>query len=137
MLAVPALMPDTKPDPDTVATAIFVLLHTPPDVICDREMVLPVHTTAEPTIDAGAGLTVTLATASQPVAGITYFIVVIPLDTPVTSPVEAPTVAIAVLTLNQVPPLVTDEKLRLLPAQILNELLVIGEGVGCTVTITV
>ena len=130
-------MPDTKPDPEIVATAIFVLLHTPPDVTCDREMVLPVHTTAEPTIDAGAGLTVTLATASQPVAGITYFIVVIPLDTPVTSPVEAPTVAIDVLTLNQVPPLVTDEKLTLLPAQILNEPLVIGEGVGCTVTITV
>jgi hypothetical protein len=130
-------MPDTKPDPETVATAIFVLLHTPPDVICDREMVLPVQTAAEPTIDAGAGLTVTLATASQPVAGITYLIVVIPLDTPVTSPVEAPTVAIDVLTLNQVPPLVTDEKLTLLPAQILNELLVIGEGVGCTVTITV
>lgn len=47
---VPDVIPDTTPDPDIVATEVFVLLQAPPDVASLRFIVDPLHTVVGPMI---------------------------------------------------------------------------------------
>ena len=47
----------------TVATDVFVLLHTPPTVPSDRLVMDPIHTVLLPVMEPGNGLTVTVAVA--------------------------------------------------------------------------
>jgi hypothetical protein len=51
-----------------VATAVFVLLHVPPDVTSESVIDEPRHTDGGPVITAGSGLTVTIAVVAQVVA---------------------------------------------------------------------
>ncbi len=61
-------MPVTVPvEEPMVATAVLLLLHTPPLVALVNVVVKPTHTLIVPPIAAGFGLTVKLVTAIQPV----------------------------------------------------------------------
>jgi hypothetical protein len=66
-------------------------------------VVEPVQTDAVPVIAAGCVLTVTVAVEKQPPDNV-YVITAVPALTPVTTPVDEPTVATPVLPLVQVPP---------------------------------
>jgi hypothetical protein len=60
MIAVPAITPDTMPEPEPiVATEVLLLLHMPPGVALDNVTVLPIQVTVGPVIGDGNGLTVT------------------------------------------------------------------------------
>jgi hypothetical protein len=69
MMVVPPAGPDgvTTPVEDTVATAGLLLAHTPPVGVLDKTSVVLAQTVDEPTIAVGAGATVTLMLAAQPV----------------------------------------------------------------------
>ena len=68
MVTTPSVMPVTVPVEDPiVATAVLLLLHTPPLVALVNVVVKPMHTFVVPPIAAGFGLTVKLVTAIQPV----------------------------------------------------------------------
>jgi hypothetical protein len=58
IIEVPAETPDTKPVASTVALAVFVLLHTPPNVASFRLVVCPEHIVAVPVIATGVVVTV-------------------------------------------------------------------------------
>jgi len=100
--AKPELTPVTVPKPLIVAIDGALLLHTPPDVTFERFVVDPWHTTAEPDIAAGVGLTVWLRPTIQP-DGSVYVIAVVPAVPPLTTPNEL-IVATDVLVDVQVPP---------------------------------
>ena len=71
MVTTPSVMPVTVPAEDPiVATAVLLLLHTPPLVAFVRVVVNPTHTFVVPPIAAGFGLTVKLVTAIQPVLNV-------------------------------------------------------------------
>ena len=99
MVAVPAATPVTTPvEEPTVATEVLVLNHVPPGTISLRVIVLPVATAELPVIGAtGSTVKVTVAMAVPTI----YVIVAVPADTPVTTPVDEPIVATAVLLLLQ------------------------------------
>lgn len=78
------------------------LVHVPPDVMSVSVTVEPAHTLVGPPIAAGCGLTVTIAVVAH-VVGDEYDMVAVPAETPVTTPVEEPTVATPVLPLLHVP----------------------------------
>jgi hypothetical protein len=109
MVLVPVLIPVTKPTGEIVATPVLVLLHTAPDVLDDKVVVLPVQILLiPPDITDGTGLTVTTAVLEQPVAKV---LVTIATDipelntiTPVSSPVLALIVATDGLLIDHVPP---------------------------------
>ena len=63
----------------------------------------PSQTAVIPVMADGKGLTVNTVVVMQPVGNV-YVIVTVPDSTPVTVPVDDPTVAIAILLLDQVPP---------------------------------
>lgn len=69
MVVVPAATPVTTPEVFTVATAVLLLLHVPPDTVLVRATVRPVHTLVEPEIvpAVGAGLIVTGVILIHPV----------------------------------------------------------------------
>ena len=61
---VPTARPLTKPVVlFTVAIAVLLLLHTPPEVASDNEVVLPMHNVSLPKIAVGNGVTVSTAVA--------------------------------------------------------------------------
>jgi hypothetical protein len=64
---VPSLTPYTTPVPDTVATAVLLLLHTPSVAASLNGVVEPTHRLVEPEMlpTDGAGVTVTAAVATQ------------------------------------------------------------------------
>ena len=71
MVTTPSVMPVTVPVEDPiVATAVLLLLHTPPLVALVNVVVKPMHTFVVPPIAAGFGLTVKLVTAIQPVLNV-------------------------------------------------------------------
>jgi hypothetical protein len=90
------------PDAFTVAIAVLLLLHVPPEMVLLKVVDIAMHTLLAPEIADGAGVIVTWRVVWQPVASV-YVILVLPAATPVTMPV-APTVAIDVLWLLHVPP---------------------------------
>jgi hypothetical protein len=90
--------------PDTiVATVVGLIVHVPPELASARVAQKPAHTLIEPVITAGSGVTVTIIVLLQPLPKDVVMIAV-PAVTPVTTPVNEPTVATAVLLLLQLPP---------------------------------
>ena len=70
MSVVPAVMPVTSPEPDTVPTAGVELLHAPPGVVLLSVVVSPTHTDVVPVIADGMPFTVTTAVVIQPAADV-------------------------------------------------------------------
>jgi hypothetical protein len=68
MVVVPAIMPVTTPDEDTVAITGFPLDQTPPAVSEPNVFVKPTQVDVGPVIGAGSGFTVTTAEERQPLA---------------------------------------------------------------------
>lgn len=66
----PVAIPVTIPKPETVATAVLLLLHIPPAVASLRAIVAPAHTVVGPVIADGKGFTVTTVVMLQPVPNI-------------------------------------------------------------------
>jgi hypothetical protein len=119
----------------TVAIPVALELHVPPGVELLRVILAPTHTVPRPVIGNGSGFTVMVTVEVQPVASV-YEITVVPIDTPVTTPVSEPTVATDTFVLLHVPPDVTSLRVITDPAQ--TEVgPVIGEGDGLTVIILV
>ncbi len=136
IIAVPAVTPVAIPVVEPmVATPRLLLLHVPPGVGSPKAVVSPTHTLSVPVIGNGNGLTVTVAVIIHPV-GIVYVIIAVPADTPVTMPLEVPTVAIAVFPLLQVPLGVTSLRLVVKPTHMLSRP-VIGAGSGLTTNVAV
>lgn len=103
-MAVPSEAPLTTPvELPTVAIAVLLLDHVPPDGDELKVMVLPEHTDDGPDIALGVVFTVNDCVLEQPLPSV-YVIITVPADTPVTVPVLLPTVAIPVLPDSQVPP---------------------------------
>jgi hypothetical protein len=71
----------------------LLLLHEPDGVPSVSGILEPTQTEEEPDIDAGLAFTVTGMVALQPVPVMEYFIVATPAVTPVTMPLDEPTVA--------------------------------------------
>ena len=63
----PAAMPFTVPEVDTVANVASLLLHVPPVLVSVNTVAKPAHTFAVPPIEAGNGLTVIAVEIIQPV----------------------------------------------------------------------
>jgi hypothetical protein len=93
------------------------------------------HTDDSPVMIAGKGLTVKEEIVLQPVAK-EYVIFTTPGTTPVTIPVNEPTVATAILLLVQVPPPVLLVSVVVLPSHTLN-VPVMGTGDGLTKIVVV
>ena len=71
MFVVPAATPLTRPVPSpTVATEVLLLVHKPPDVASDNDVVNPAQTASVPLITAGSGFTVTIVELAQVVANV-------------------------------------------------------------------
>lgn len=119
-VAAPAATPVTVPvDPPIVATVDGVIVHIPPPpVVSDNVVVAPTHTVPLPAIMPGRGFTLTSFVLKQPVALILYVIVVVPADTPITTPVVLPTVPTAVVLLSHVPPAGVAVRFVVVPTQI-------------------
>jgi hypothetical protein len=87
------LMPVTIPEiAKTLAIAELLLVHIPDGVGSVSVLVSPTHMTPTPAIGKGLALTMTGMVAKQP-EGKVYVIVTRPANTPVTKPLEDPTVA--------------------------------------------
>jgi hypothetical protein len=67
MFGLPAAMPVTTPEADTVPSALMLLLQFPPGVTSVSVVVEPTHTEVVPVIATGVWFTVTTAVAIQPV----------------------------------------------------------------------
>ena len=126
ILAVPAETAVTTPDALTLATAVLELLQTavPPVGIADALkscVTCPTHKAESAAVDetnTGTAFIVNLlfATLGQPLPLDTiYCITALPAETPVTKPLLS-TVAIAVLSLDQVPPDTVLVNVEVLPA---------------------
>jgi hypothetical protein len=105
-VALPLLTPVTTPLLVTVATALLLLLHVPPDV-GDNVVVVPTHIVVGPvTLTVGFPFTVTAVVALEihPVELLVKVNVALPAVLPVTIP-PLVTVATALLLLLQVPPI--------------------------------
>lgn len=118
MVGVPAPVPVTMPVALTLAIAVLLLLHTPPVAVSDKVMEEPWQTTVGPDIGltAAAGFIVMIlvATAVPQLLVTLYFMVSVPVVSPVTVPVVF-TVAIVVNTLLHVPPLVASVRVMVEP----------------------
>jgi hypothetical protein len=134
MVLVPADTPYTTPEVPTVATAVLLLLHDPPEVTSLSVVVIEADSVVMPVIALtdGAAFTVTVSAAMQP-APVVNVIIEVPADTPVTMPV-VPTVATDVLLLLHVPP---PEPTSVVVAPTHTELVPVIPGSGFTVTTAV
>jgi hypothetical protein len=130
MLAVPALTPVTKPEPETVATAALLLLQVPPVVALLNVDPWPTQTSASPVLAASPAFTVTSAVAEQLPS--VYTILVEPVLIAVTTPVEASTDAIEPSPLLHAPPVVDELSVVVLPLQSVSDP-VIAPGVASVV----
>ena len=128
----PADTPVTMPVEPTVAIAVLLLLHVPPDVVSVNVKLLPEHKEDEPAINPaiGKGLTVMiflLVTVPQTLLTV-YLIVSTPAVTPVTTPVE-PTEAEAVFDDDHVPPEIVSVRVTVLPTHKTNGPVIVPAGV--------
>ena len=127
-------MPDSTPFVSIDAIPGLLLVHMPPGVTFESDVVAPVHNVIEPKIGVGAVLIVTIAEVKQPVVTV-YVILAVPPATPDTIP-EVFTVALLTsLLVHDNTPGVVLERLLEAPTHMLM-VPVIGLGVGFTVTIT-
>jgi hypothetical protein len=138
---VPTATPLTTPAPLTVAAAVLVLIHVPPDPVVVNDIELPAHTPLGPLIvpGTGSGFTVIGYVADDtPHELVTvYDMVDVPKLIPVTIPV-GDTVALLLLAIH-VPP-VAPLAFNIIPEPshtVLGPLIVPAFGVGTIVTITV
>ena len=92
----------------TLATDGSLLLHVPPAVALANVLVPPAQVLSVPEMASGADVMVSVLEARQPVGNV-YTIVTVPGATPVTTPVDASTIAILVLVLVHTPPVVALE----------------------------
>jgi hypothetical protein len=123
----------------TVALAMLLLLQSPPADPDDVSvMVDPTATAVGPlSVPAfGIAITVTTALALQPVAVSVNDILTVPMDTPVTTPVADPTLAMPVELLAQVPLPVVSDNVMAEPVHTVSGPR-IGEGLAITVTTAV
>ena len=87
----PGAIPVTTPEVEfTVAAAVLLLLHVPPDVASVKVVVRVAQRVLAPVTAAGVGLTVNGVDTAQPVGNVNV-IVNVPADAPETIPVLAPT----------------------------------------------
>jgi hypothetical protein len=117
----PAATPVTTPLASIVATPVFDDVQTPFAVAFASAVVEPAHTSVVPLIAATCGIAFTVTTVDtddvHPFALVTvYVIVVVPAATPVTTPVEALIVAVAVLAVDHTPPVVVLESVVVAPS---------------------
>ena len=112
----PPIKPETTPVEPTDACNELLLLQLPPGVPSVRLIVEPTHTEADPPIDAGDVLTVTTAEFVQPVDVCVKVILVVPGVKPLTTPVDAPIVAVPGVPLTQVP--APDDSVKVLVAPV-------------------
>ena len=114
MVGVPAATPVTRPvDELTVAWEVLLLAQVPPVVASDKEIPLPTQTTVLPEMPAGGPTVTDLVAATQP--GVVNMMLVVPVPTPVTTPLE--TVAMVGLLLVHAPTVPVSERVRLVPVQ--------------------
>ena len=134
MVVVPAAIPVTEPPEETVATAVLLLLHAPPDVALVKAATAPSQTaTDDGTIATGVVLTVTGFVTKQPVPK-AYEILATPTETPVTSPPEDTDAAVELLL--HVPEGVASDKESVVPIHIVDAPEgVIATGLALTVTV--
>lgn len=132
MVAVPAVMPLTSPVGFTVAMVVAELLHDPPVLGLVSSVVVAVHRLLLPLIVPGEGVTVIAFVTVQPVPK-EYVMVVVPAETPVTTPDSEPILA-AVLLLSHQPPGTISVSVVLAPVHTVDAPLM-GAGAGLTVTI--
>ena len=128
-------MPIPVTEPDELPTTnidVLLLLHTPPGVASVYNVGIPPQISDGPTMAAGDALTVIPLVTKQLAPG-AKVIVAVPAATPVTIPVEEPTVAIAVLLLLQIPEPTRSTNSVFWPAQTVLEP-VMAEGGGVTAT---
>ena len=117
MVAVPGDIPVTTPVAEsTVAFAGLLVDQMPPGVAWLSAVVAPTQTLSVPFMAAVAAFTVTCVILEQP-APIAYVTLVVPTATPVTMPVEMPTVAFVGALLTHVPPVVVLESVIVWPTQ--------------------
>lgn len=103
MVAVPALPPVTCPVVELIAAVEgLLLLQIPPPAPLVSVMELPLHTVPDPDIAVGVVFAVMVLVAMHPVEGVKV-IVATPAELPVTTPLAAPTPAVGVELLLQVP----------------------------------
>jgi hypothetical protein len=108
------------------------LLQVPPLTAWLSEVVVPGQADKVPVMADGVAATVTTAVATQPTP-IEYVMVAVPMDMPVTIPVEDPMVATPGALLLQLPPAVASARVVVEPTQVFS-VPVIGAGVATTVT---
>jgi hypothetical protein len=104
IIDVPVANPVTTPNGSIVAAAVVPLVHVPPGVASLSDDVVPAHNPALPVMATGGGVMVTVAMEVQPPSESRYVMFEVPAITPVTMPVNPPTVAILVFPLVQPPP---------------------------------
>ena len=115
-MAVPADIPVTNPQgAQTFATVVSELVHMPPGMTSVKIILLPTPTFVPPVIAAGVAFTVTTVVTALPYT--IYVITEVPAASPLTVPVDEPTIATAVLLLLQVPPVVASDKVIEEPVQ--------------------
>ena len=117
-----------------IAIVVLLLVHVPPAGVEFSVVVNPTQTASVPVIVVGLGFTVTIAVLIHPVLSM-YVIIDVPAVTPVTIPVDDPTVALPLLLLH-VPPAGVEFNVVVKPTQTLKTP-VIAVGFGFTVTMAV
>ena len=114
----PECKPVTKPVVSiTLAVSIRLLVQVPPGVRSVSAVVEPTHTPSVPVIAGSDDVTVITTERVQP-DGEVYITVEVPEATPLTTPVDDPTVATEVVLLLQVPPVVASVSVLVKPTHI-------------------
>ena len=114
----------------------------PPDVVEDSVVVAPMNVVNVPVIEAGVAGVVSMVKGVDIVVlpqllDTVYLIVSIPAATPVTTPVEASTVANNVLVLLHTPPIVESDNVEVAPMQADIVPVIAGGAAGSELIVTV
>ena len=128
----PVVTPETLPVVPTVAMAVLLLVHAPPDNVLVNKLLVPRQTFALPDIAEGDVFTVTFRKLLQPAAEV-YVMTVVPAATPFIMPDVSPMVAVPVAPLVHVPLPVASVRVVLVPVHTLLDP-AIAAGVANTVT---
>lgn len=136
MAVVPVVRPVIAPVADPiVATEVVALAHVPPVVASVSVMLAPTHKADGPLIAAGNGFTVTVVFLKHP-PGAVYVTIAVPAETPVTTPVDVPTVTVEAAVLHD-PPAVTSASVIVLPPAHTLTGPVMTSGKALTVTVAI
>ncbi len=109
IIAVPVPIPVTSPVASPiVALLVFPLIHVPPEAALVSVVFEPTQTVPSPVIAGGAGVTVTTVVRMHELETV-YVIVVVPIETGVTTPVDE-IVATEGVPADHVPPVGVEER---------------------------